>query len=137
MEPFRHGGELAGELAVCQVRGLVADKAERSGIPESGGATQGQDDFVAGWKLEKFSQTLAHRSNYVLHASLAVGGAQNGGAIGNGFQLSGAPWIAATEASIGWDQFRWNGGQFIRSHWGLLSTVVLERHCSLVSLVHV
>ena len=105
-------GELGGELAVGQVRGLVADQAEGSGIPESGGATQGENDLVALRQVEQLGQTLAYGADDVLHASLAVGGAQDGCVVLDCLQLGWANLGRATaEAAIGGNELRGDGGQ--------------------------
>ena len=56
---------------------LFLNQTERSGIPESSGSAQGQDNLVALGKLEQLTQPLANGAHHVLHCRLAVGGAHD------------------------------------------------------------
>ena len=47
--------ELRGKLTETQMSRLLLNQAERSGIPESSGSTQGQDNLVALGKLEQLT----------------------------------------------------------------------------------
>src|SRR5699024_12709635 len=117
VEPRRllgHGGELAGELAIGEEGGLVADQAEASGVPERGRATEGEDDLVTLRAAEQLAQAYADAADDIPDSSLAVGGANDGRAICDGLQLS---WEnlgrAATEATAVGDELLGQGWQFV------------------------
>ena len=79
-EPCR-GGELAGELAVDEVKRALTHEPERGDVPERAGAAVAEGDDIVLGQREEVAQAGADPADQAANGRLAVRGAQDGRAV--------------------------------------------------------
>ena len=116
--------ELRGELTEGEMLASSIDEAEGGDIPEHGGATVAEHDFVAVGKGKHFGQPIAQAAHHVLDGVLAMAGAEvvaarfSKGGNGLGANLRGA----TTEAAVGGKEIGGDGN----GGWAHLSIVASQ-----------